>query len=217
MGWFENSTFLYAASPQSLQNDPRQSEISIRCIHYAPDALSKIARNVAFRNCLFGSNLIGVESRCNHLELAPLTESLSFEQCTLFGRVANLTGGRTKEKLRCTDNLVISPDNPVMSSPSEVFSSTYVEGGGNAYWQTVGTIRSQDRDQGSLTLLPGPLLKAIPAFGGNATVADTLKPFRLKPGSPLDKMATDGGPVGVRFEYLPAPPPFRPEMMKRIK
>ena len=131
--------------------------------------------------------------------------------------MACLSEGRIKEKLLCSDNLVIAPDNPVIAYSPDLFSKTQVEGGGNAYWQTASPVRSEDRTKGALSLLPGPLLKSMPTFAGIATAADTLRPFRLKSGAPWSNMATDGGTVGVRFEYLPSPPPFRPEMLKRDK
>ncbi len=215
--WLENDAFIHPSSMQELSGIPGSAGSAIYIEQYAPAAPSGVPRNLTSRNCLFGTNMIAVTSVGQHLELAKLTEVISFEQCTVLGRMAYLAGGRTKEKLLCTDNLVIAPDNPVIASSADLFSKTQGEGGGNAYWQTSGTIRSDDRNQGSLSLLPGPPLKTMPAFGSIATAADTLKPFRLKPGTPLDKMATDGGPVGVRFEYLPSPPPFRPEMLKRDK
>ena len=132
LGWFENSAFLYAATPPSQPNDVRQYEVAIHCDHYGPGPSSKVARNIVLRNCLFGRNLISLESRCIHFEHTLLRESLSFEQCTLFGRMANLAGGRIKEKLQTTDNLVIAPDNPLMTGSSELLTSTQVDGGGNA-------------------------------------------------------------------------------------
>jgi len=189
---------------QPLSADPQNAEAAVYISHYAPAPPAGVARNVVSRNCLYGSNMVGITSFGQHVELAKLTEVILFEQCTLLGRMAFILGGRTNETFRCTDNLVIATDNPVVATSSDIFSKTLVEGGGNAYWQTSGTVRAQDRNQGSLSLLPGPLLKTFPVFSGAATTADPLKPYRLKSSPPWDKMATDGGTVGVRFEYLPS-------------
>ncbi|TXT29070.1 MAG: hypothetical protein FD138_2469 [Planctomycetota bacterium] len=216
--WVENNAFIHPAALQPSQKETRLAETVFHTEHYGSQESRNLARNLVYRNCLFGSNLFVVGSFD-----AELTEVITFEQCTMLGRMAHFEchsdfpATLAKRKFHCTDNLVIAPDNPVITTSADLFSKTQVEGGGNAYWQTAGTIRSDDRNRGSLSLLPGPLLKAMPAFGGTATAADPLKPFRLKSGPPLDKMATDGGTVGVRFEYLPAPPPFRSEMIKRVK
>ena len=128
-----------------------------------------------------------------------------------------INAGRTQDKLACSDNLVIAPDNPVIAYSPDLYSQMQIEGSRNAYWQTTDPIKPDDKSKGALKLLPGPLLKSMPTFQGSATASDTLRPIKLKPRPPLSTMATDGGSVGVHFEYLPSPPPFRSEMLKRDK
>ena len=100
------------------------------------------------RNGLFGSNMIAVTSVGHHIELAKLTEVISIEQCTLLGRLSLLNGGRTQDKLACSDNLVIAPDNPVIAYSPDLYSQMQIEGSRNAYWQTT------DHCRDIVTLLP---------------------------------------------------------------
>lgn len=79
--------------------------------------------------------------------------------------VCNTNGVRTKHELHCTDNFVVAPDNPMIAYSADLFSQTQAKWGGNAYWQTIGTLNSDDRSQKALRLLSRPVLKSIPALG----------------------------------------------------
>lgn len=76
--------------------------------------------------------MIAVTSVGHHIELAKLTEVISIEQCTLLGRLSLLNGGRTQDKLACSDNLVIAPDNPVIAYSPDLYSQMQIEGSRNA-------------------------------------------------------------------------------------
>lgn len=57
--------------------------------------------------------------------------------------------------------------------------------------------------------LPTPPLRTAPRFEGASNAKDPYRSYRLRKGQAAATMAADGGPLGVRIEYLPDPPPAR--------
>ncbi|MBI2480679.1 MAG: hypothetical protein HYV60_19250 [Planctomycetia bacterium] len=57
--------------------------------------------------------------------------------------------------------------------------------------------------------LPVPPMNVAPKFEGVGTSKDPYRQYRLRKGQPAATAAADGGPIGVRIEYLPDMPATR--------
>jgi hypothetical protein len=57
--------------------------------------------------------------------------------------------------------------------------------------------------------MPVPPMNVAPSFEGIGTSKDPYRQYRLRKGQPAATAAADGGPIGVRIEYLPDMPASR--------
>lgn len=140
-------------------------------------------------------------------------ESFRFENCTIFGRplfLAHFESERPAPLLDFTDNLILSPDNPIRFEKGGLVDQMPSTGRGNAMWLADGRLTPQTRNTDSLKLIPGPVMKLPPPYMNGVEVpADDkdkdaiAKQLKMKPNQDASKMAPDGGPVGMRFDRLP--------------
>ena len=122
---------------------------------------------------------------------------------TLLGRVATTDVAFTTS-WHMTDNLVIAVGAAMNIAPAGIVRDIVHAGSHNALWTGTQALSKEDREAGVNSLIPGPVLDTAPLLnGGESTPKDPYRPYRLKKGSGLLTMASDGGPVGARLEYLP--------------
>lgn len=118
---------------------------------------------------------------------------------TVFGSIAHLAN-ETRLTWEARDNLVVCPDRPLLISADALRNALY-RGSNNGLWLTNQALAPNDREQGINALLPGPPMAQPPRFLGGTSNAWGY--YRLNPKQAYSNLAADGGPVGVRTEYLP--------------
>jgi serine/threonine protein kinase len=150
-------------------------------------------RSGLVRNC-------GCEGTLAKLNDNGLALDLKLNSCTLIGSISGLNYARV---LRANDNFVYSSMTLFPPEVAGALSSIRVDGANNCLWLGERRMTEAERSGGVAGLIRGPLIASVPTTEGTAIPRDPLRRYRLKKGQPAAKMAADGGPVGLRFEYLP--------------
>ena len=191
VAWLENNFYF---------NGPRPALPLIEIRSPASHSIS-----VTLTNCLcIAEPILALEGAAN---AADPVSPLRLQGNTLLGQVLE-SNNAVRTAWDITDNLVLSSGAVVVFHPAEKVRDIVHAGSRNALWVGAQPLNESDRLAGVNGLFPGPALETAPQlFGGESLSKDPWRPYRLKKGSTLSTLASDGGPVGVRIEYLPDLPP----------
>lgn len=158
---------------------------------------------VVIANCLTKGTLVGHVGVDGNADLMMLTSSNTLAGSMLAAQAGG-EGLNNTFSILADDNIVVATGSPFSNSgPFSYFADAKRAGSNNALWVGGSRIGQTDRMSGVNGLLPGPALSARPIFEGPGSAKDPYRQWRLRKGQPAATMARDGGPVGVRFEYLP--------------
>ncbi len=162
---------------------------------------------LSIRNCLSVGPFLSLSTYAE----ANTESDLVLSDCSVFGQALflNVYDPKLAIRARCQRNLVVQTGGGTFVSlePSASLSRVNYDGLDNCISWSDRIVPAAERDRGLNAMLPGSKLSSIPLPEGSPLAKDLYRPFRLKKGQPAAKMAPDGGPVGVRFEYLPELPP----------
>ncbi len=162
---------------------------------------------LSIRNCLSVGPFLSLSTYAE----ANKESVLVLSDCSVFGQALflNVYDPMHAIRVRCQRNLVVQTGGGTFVSlePSASSSRVNYDGLDNCISWSDRIVPAAERDRGLNAMLPGSTLSSLPLPEGSTLARDLYRPFRLKKGQPAAKMAPDGGPVGVRFEYLPELPP----------
>lgn len=146
---------------------------------------------------------------------AKTSRAIHVDSCSIMGQLAYIV---PKEALplilHCSNNFVMTTSAVIKFQDLSAIRGVSASGSNNALWIGQRPLTEEERVGDVNAFLPGPRLQSVPMPEGRSTTKDVYASYRLKKGQPAAKMAADGGPVGVRFEYMPdllgLPPGFFP-------
>jgi hypothetical protein len=158
------------------------------------------------RNCLSVGHFLAFTTYAEREKVSDLMLS----HCSVFGQALDvkLYNEADFASIRATRNLVVQTGAGtfVTLEPTASMPRVSVRGADNVIAWSNRPVPDAERNSGTNAIFPGPKLTSAPVPEGTSTARDVYRPFRLKKGQPAATMAGDGGPVGVRFEYLPEIP-----------
>ena len=184
--WVENCVFLYLR--------PSKDVFISFGMQYGPNQASHL---FVAQNCLFGGSAIA-RNTPNMSRLVVLR----LQRNTFLGRSVALNN-LSRVDITASENLVISDSPPLEINSSSVKQVQGYDGRNNAVWLTTRPLAVGERDKDLFGLFPGPLLKAAPQPEGTGAAKEPYRKYRLKKNQPSATLASDGGPAGIRSEYLP--------------
>lgn len=180
--WLENSVFISQGGPgYFLGGNPTGEDGHL----------------LFLRNCLFRGNSSYWAERPRFV--------LRMESNSIFGRVASLHHSCSLFSTSCEDNLVVSKGS-IFGLHPYVIGRGEKRGARNAVWEGTRPSSANKRSEGALGFIPGPILPYPPQPSGRSTASSPYRSFELKEKQPAATMAHDGGPVGIRAQYLPKLP-----------
>ncbi|HUG69377.1 MAG TPA: protein kinase [Pirellulaceae bacterium] len=203
-GWLENN-FLFR-NEGTVKVDQQATDMDTPAfVHARPQY-----RSLLFRNCLF-NNMGRYALAVGGGNPAKTSRAIHVDSCSVLGPLVYIV---PKEDLplmmHCSNNFVMTTSAVIKFQDLSAIRGVSASGSNNALWLGQRPLTEEERVGDVNAFLPGPRLQSVPMPEGRSTPKDIYGGYRLKKGQPAAKMATDGAPVGVRFEYMPDVPGLPP-------